>query len=175
MWHIIAAIPGIRLLEGSSRPDEPLRTFDRFPEEEWRDPRHFCSLVAWPSEISSPPSTTRILFNEEGRRWTGGTGCTSLISPAFVRIGRINPPSSNQLGFNELIYETKASTRGRFPEDQVAEVDWLAMGKLIQAIKKQIQKSASGKWRSIPVSSGTADILRNGEKRLWFWGNEGTL
>ncbi len=175
LWQTIAGLPGMRLLEGSSRPDQPLRQFECFPVEEWSDPNHFTSVVAWPSDISSTPAETRIVFNEEGRQWSGGKGRTSLTSPAFLRIAHINAPNSNLIGFNELIFESLASTRGRFSEEQIAGVDWHAIGNLIRDIKKGIQKSAAGKWRSIPVSKGVAEILRNGDNRLWFWGNEGSL
>ena len=175
MWQFISTIPGIRLLEGDSQPNKLLRKFERFPEVEWRDAHNYCSVVAWPSNISSVPAERQIVFNGEGRRWSGGKGRTSLSSPAFLRIAQIDAPNPNLIGFNELIFESLASASRRFSEEQLAGVEWPAMGMLIRGIKTRILNSAAAKWRSIPVSPGIAAILRSEGKQLWFWGHEGTI
>lgn len=175
LWKWIGDIQGIRLLEADSKPDAGLRQFDCFPAEEWSDPQEYLSIVAWPSMVSTPPIEKEIKFNETGRLWSGGSGRTSLVCPAFIRIAQVNSPNPDFWGFNELVYETKASARPRFHDDQIAGVDWLRFGKLIGQIKKHIQKSAAGKWRSIPVSNHVAVTLREEGRRLWYWGHEGTL
>ena len=177
IWLWIAEMPGMRFFEGSSRPDKQLQTFAEFPAEVIRDPKKFDSIVAWPSLVSIRPIEREVLFSDETKQRLGARGRTILTGPSLIRFVCVSAPKPHQISFHELVYETLSTAKVShlFSDHQVESTDWDLFRKVIQRIKKHIEKSQAKSWRSIPVLPGVACQLEDGNARLWYWGHEGTI
>lgn len=177
IWDCIADLSGIRFLESSSRPDMNIRSFDRFPSDEWELPNRNYSIVAWPSDVGGQPRSKEITFNDETRRRAGGKGMIKLTSPAFIWMHEMRPPQIGLIAPARLFYWTEkfAARYGGFEEDQIIEVDWDKLNQKVKWVKKVISDRSVGKWRNAPVSEGIAKRLEKSDERLWLWDAVGTM
>lgn len=177
LWDCIGDLPGMQLLESDSRPDQANREFDRFPRSEWGAEDRDFSVAAWASDVGGSPRTKQIIFEPATAERLGAVGRTTLISPAFVRLGSVRPPSDGLIGPRELMYWTEkiAARSGRFGADQLEEVDWKRLAQRVTAVKRLIIARSTGKWRTAPVLPGIAEALSRSDVRLWLWGATGSI
>lgn len=177
LWDCIGDLPGMQLLESDSRPDRSNREFDRFPRSEWGAEDRDFSVAAWASDVGGAPRTKQIIFEPATVERLGAVGRTTLVSPAFVRLGSVRPPSDGLIGPCELIYWTEklAAKSRHFDADQLEEIDWKRLAQRVTAVKRLITSRSAGKWRSAPVSPRIAEALSTNDDRLWLWGATGTI
>ncbi len=172
LWRWMFDVPGMRLLESYSEPDQDNRWFDDWDEIERRVGAGHRGVTAWPSNVGGNPRWQKITFNPETQRKLNAKGRTVLHSPAFIDyiwLGEQN----GCLGASSLICwsEKGANQRSVIPDDLLAEVDWKQLRSVFGKIQRQIRKSANHKLYAAPIMPDAWAKLEDGSLKLWGWGN----
>lgn len=182
LWQFINDLPGMRFVEVVSRNNVANQWFDSFPEELYRQKKSSSigSLVAaWPSTVGGVPRQRIQRLPAETAIKLRNSSKSFLESPAFIEINTAPSPNSNYISPRELRYWTEKTARkyGKFfyDEAQNGEVDWLQLRQVTDQILSYIKKTSSARWNRKPILAGCAENLKVGSKKLWFWGQEGTL
>jgi hypothetical protein len=90
VWQWMLEIPGVKLLEEYSHPDQPSRWFNTWDELAGVIDAGDHGLAAWSEEFGAVPESERIIFDERTQRRLDARGRTVLKSPAFIRLNRNN-------------------------------------------------------------------------------------
>ena len=171
VWRWLFDVPGMKIFENYSVPDKPNRWFDTWAGISAYLDAGGRALAAWPATVGGQPRIDRITFNSNTQRKTGAKGRTALVSPATINVGR-NNEQNGCLASASIGYWTEKGARQRsvYAEDFLDEVDWKAFRSIASRIERLVAKSAPAKMRSYPVMPDAFERYRNGEIKLWNWG-----
>ena len=172
VWRWLFDVPGMKIFEGYSVPDQPNRWFDNWDEIStylaggW-------SLSAWPATAGGRPRSEKIAFEASMQKELGGSGRTVLHSPASIDIVR-NNGQNGCLASASLSFWNEKGVRQRsmFPEEFIDEVDWTIFRSITGKIQRQIRNASPATLRSAPIMPGAFGRLASGEIKLWNWGQE---
>ena len=171
IWEWLFHVPGMRIFEDHSAPDQPNRWFNSLEEIQRIEDIGLRSLAAWPETVGGRPRVNLITFNVDTQRKLGAKGRTTLLSPALIQVRR-NNDQNGCLASTTLSCWTEAGARQRsvFPEDMLDEVDWAKLRSIVGKVQRQITKSAPAKLRSYAVLPDAAKKFQAGQIMLWNWG-----
>ena len=171
VWHWLFDVPGMKIFEDYSVPDNPNRWFETWEEISDYLAQGGRSLAAWPATAGGKPRMDRITFDANTQRKTGAKGRTALLSPATIKVSR-NNEQNGCLASASIGYWTEKGARQRsiYPSDFLDEVDWKQFRSTASRIERLIAKSAPAKMRSYPVMPDAFARYSNGEINLWNWG-----
>ena len=88
VWRRILSIPGMKVLEEYSVPDQPNRLFETVDAVADELQKPAPSLAAWFEPSGGQPRAEAIRFTPQVRAEIGARGRTILCSPALVKIHR---------------------------------------------------------------------------------------
>jgi hypothetical protein len=176
IWKLLFDVPGMRVFEDHSVPDQPNRWFNTLDEILSVKNISWHPLAAWPETVGGKPRVKSITFDANTQRKTGAKGRTALLSPALIHVSRNNDQNGCLASATMSCWnEAGARQRSIFPEDFLNEVDWPALRSIMSKAQRQITKSAPAKLRSYPVMPDAFSKLVAGEIMLWNWGEACTF
>lgn len=171
VWKWLFDYPGMRVFEDSSRPDQPNRWFSTWTEVADALEAKPASLAAWPEPVGGQPRSEQIIFKPAVQRKLGAKGQTVFRSPATIKVGRNNDQNGCLASASISCWsERGARQRSIFDENFLNEVDWSKLRSIERRMERLVSKFSPAKMRSYPVMANAFERYRNGEIKLWNWG-----
>ena len=171
VWRSIFDVPGMKIFEEYSVPDQPNRWFATWSDIAAALRASRCSLAAWFEPAGGMPRIEHITFDAATQRRLKAAGRTALFGPATIRINRIDD-QNGWLAASSMTVWTEKGVRQRslFPVEIIEQVDWKQLRSTVARIERFIVKIAPAKMRSFPVLPDAFALLKSGDIRLWNWG-----
>lgn len=168
VWHWLFDVPGMRIFEEYSVPDQPNRWFGAWEEVAAYLAGGGHSLAAWPEGVGGRPHSRTIAFTPEAQREFRAKGRTILGTPALITMGRHNDQNGClAAAWINFWNENGARQRSIYPEPVLDEIDWAAFRSITGKVQRQIAKAAPAKLRAYPIMPDAYVKLATGELKLW--------
>ena len=164
-------VPGIKLFEEYSAPDQPNLFFKSPDEISSYLSEGARSFAAWPSEVGGGLTRKNVAFSREYREEIGKKGWTILESQAIIRVtattdveGCLNPYSMS------CWTEKGARQRSIFNEEVIERVDWSKLRSIVGSVERWIKKCSPVALNSHPIMPAAHTELNEGNAVLWNFG-----
>lgn len=171
VWRWLFEVPGMKIFEDYSKPDEPNRMFETWAEIERELEENNPNLAAWPKSVGGEPRYEKITM-DRARPWhLRGKVRTVLRSPALIGIQRNN----DQRGCLAVAYlscwnEKGARQRSIFPDDFLDDVDWREFRSIFGKIKRRQLTESPARLGTAPIMPDAFAKLQAEEIKLWNFG-----
>lgn len=171
VWRMVLEMPGMRLLERYSKPDEPNRWPGNFDEIKKVLGSQGSYLTAWFEPAGGQPEPRWIPFTDDVQRQMGGMGRTMLSGLTLIDIVR----RSDQRGCLVATQASYLTERGArqlaSPNDgDLDKINWRLFASAVGKLTRRTKKMA-------PARLGSHVILPDAYRRytqdglgLWAWG-----
>ncbi len=171
VWHWLFEVPGMKIVEAYSRPDEPNRIFESWEDVESCLAESDSSLSAWPKSVGGEPQWEKIKLDRAKPWQLRGKVSTILHSPALIQVHRNN----NQMGCLAVSYisswnELGARERSILPEKFIDEVDWKELRSILTKLKRKQLTVSPARLGTAPIMPDAYTKLQAGKIKLWNFG-----
>lgn len=172
VWRLIYNVPDMKIFESYSKPDQTNQWIGGWDEfvaiyEEYK------GFAAWPVIVGGEPRARWVEFEPNTQIKLGSKGRTVLESPAIIDVMSLGVRGSCLASSCIKCWNEKgARQRSSFPEEFCDEVDWRQFRSKFAKIQRQIIKMCPAKLRQVPIMPDAFDKFRDGQIKLWNWGEE---
>lgn len=166
-------VPGMRIVEESSEPDQPIRWFETLDQLAiYLQQNPHPILSAWSPSIGGVPMERKVTFVEKVQKELGARGRTVSYSPAFINIrGGWKVQCSLAASRISRWSEKGARYRADCSDAYLSEIDWAKLRSTVRAVERRISKAAPARLGSQPIMPDAFSKYRSGEIALWNWGD----
>ena len=164
-------VPGIKLFEEYSAPDQPNLFFKSPDEISSYLSEGARSFAAWPSEVGGGLTRKNVAFSREYREEIGKKGWTILESPAIIRVNATTDVERCLNPYSMSCWTEKgARQRSIFNEEVIERVDWSKLRSIVGSVERWIKKCSPVALNSHPIMPAAHTELNEGNAVLWNFG-----
>jgi hypothetical protein len=164
-------MPGARLVESYSRPDQTNRDLKNLSaiKEIWREDQ-LLTFSVWSTDTSMPPFSERILFDQQTQRQLAAKGRTVLHNPAFINLPQGREQHAGCLTYSIINAWTEQAARQRsiYADHILDRVHWKRHDALVRKIQRRIKAASTAKFGSIPIMPAAWNALVSSNLKLWM-------
>ena len=173
IWNWLFEVPGMRVCEDYSRPDQANRWFNTWEDLDRAFDGNALHLAAWSTDFGISPQQEIITFRPNTQKELGGKGRTVLRSPAFIKVARNNEQNGCLASASITCWNEKgARARSIFTPEILDRTDWKKLAAASSLISRRIKKVSPARMRSYPIMPDAWRRFKGGEMKFWNWGAE---